>query len=192
MSVSSGHARPSISSSTASPLVAPLIPERFIDIPSQRLYALSFALLVQVGCPLSTLVVFVYLSNLKGIKIFDFLQYLLSSEGSPTPHYGKKWLLVDLLFCVILSRLRIPRLNYANSVVVLQILGLALVDGLLFGGIRLHIFGDSSSHPSRDGTLVTAHSCSPLVTTFQVISDFTLPQTCSAYPLSFRFLPSAL
>ena len=103
---------------------------------------------------------------LKAVKLFDFLQYLLSSEGSSTPHYGTKWLLVDLLFCVILSRLRIPRLNYANSVVVLQILGLALVDGLLFGGIRLHIFADSSSHSSRDGTLVTAYSCPLFVTTF--------------------------
>ncbi|KAH9081740.1 hypothetical protein EDB83DRAFT_2334467 [Lactarius deliciosus] len=128
--MSSGHVGPSTPSST--PPVTPLIPERFIDIPSQRLYALSFALLIQA------------------VKIIDFFQYLLSSEGSPTPHYGKKWLLVDLLFCVILSRLRIPRLNYANTVVVLQILSLALVDGLLFGGIRLHVFADSSSHSPRD------------------------------------------
>ena len=118
-------------------------------------------------CPLSTIAsTALFTIPLKAIKLFDFLQYLLSSEGSPTPHYGKKWLLVDLLFCVILSRLRIPRLNYANSVVVLQILGLALVDGLLFGGIRLHIFPDSSSHSSRDGTLVTAYSYPLLVTIF--------------------------
>ncbi len=97
-------------------------------------------------------------------------------------------MLVDLLFCVILSRLRIPRLNYANSVVILQILTFALVDGLLFGGIQLHIFAESNSHSPRDGTFVPAHFCPLLVTTsitFQIISDFTLPQTFSASPASF-------
>ena len=49
--MSSGHAGPSTPSSTVSPPVTPLISERFIDIPSQRLYALSFALLIQVGVP---------------------------------------------------------------------------------------------------------------------------------------------
>ncbi|KAH9178805.1 hypothetical protein EDB89DRAFT_1928552 [Lactarius sanguifluus] len=150
--MSSGHAGPSTPSST--PPVTPLIPERFIDIPSQRLYALSFALLIQA------------------VKIIDFFQYLLSSEGSPTPHYGKKWLLVDLLFCVILSRLRIPRLNYANTFVVLQILSLALVDGLLFGGIRLHIFADSSSHSSRDGH-VGVHSPLDMLSLSGVLSFLT-------------------
>ncbi len=43
--VSSGPPKPP---STSSPHATPLIPERYIDIPSQRLYALSFALLIQV------------------------------------------------------------------------------------------------------------------------------------------------
>ncbi|KAI9512489.1 hypothetical protein F5148DRAFT_1162138 [Russula earlei] len=131
--MSSSHviSAPRKPSSPAPPSVTPLIPERYIDIPSQRLYALSFALLVQA------------------IKLFDFILYLFSSEGSPTPHYGKKWLLVDILFCLTLSRLRIPRLNYTNTIVALQIFCFALLDGLLFGGIRLHIFGDSSTHSSR-------------------------------------------
>jgi hypothetical protein len=47
--VSSGHPTPS---SSSSPHVAPLISERYLDIPSQRLYALSFALLIQVGAAL--------------------------------------------------------------------------------------------------------------------------------------------
>ncbi|KAI0001714.1 hypothetical protein BJV77DRAFT_1075828 [Russula vinacea] len=122
---------PSTPSSSSPPRIAPLISERYLDIPSQRLYALSFALLIQA------------------IKFFDFLRYLLSSDGSPAPHYGKKWLLVDLLFCLALSRLRIPRLNYSNTIVALQIICFALMDGILFGGIRLHIFGDSSAHSSR-------------------------------------------
>ncbi|KAI0278168.1 hypothetical protein BGY98DRAFT_975678 [Russula aff. rugulosa BPL654] len=132
-------------SSSPPPGVTPLIPERYIDIPSQRLYALSFALLIQA------------------IKFFDFLRYLLTSEGSPAPHYGKKWLLVDLLFCLALSRLRIPRLNYSNTIVALQIVCFALMNGILFGGIRLHIFGDSSAHSSRHGELVTVHSDTRLI-----------------------------
>ncbi|KAI0308121.1 hypothetical protein B0F90DRAFT_1807411 [Multifurca ochricompacta] len=122
--MSSGNVGPPTSSSSASLRVMPLIPERYIDIPSQRLYALSFGLLIQA------------------IKLFDCFQYLISSEGSSAPHYGRKWLLVDLLFCLALSRLRIPRLNYANSIVVLQVFGFALMDGLLFGGIRLNVLGD--------------------------------------------------
>jgi hypothetical protein len=39
---------PSTPSSSSPVRVAPLISERYLDIPSQRLYALSFALLIQV------------------------------------------------------------------------------------------------------------------------------------------------
>ncbi|KAI0321354.1 hypothetical protein OF83DRAFT_1168509 [Amylostereum chailletii] len=109
----------------------PLIPERFIDVPSQRLYALSFGLLVQF------------------IKIFDFIQYLFTFDLSQTPHWGRKWLAVDLLYCVGLATLRIPRLDYAKSIVIIQILGLWILDGLLFGGIRLHLFG-SGGHEVND------------------------------------------
>lgn len=159
--MSSGHpvSAPLTSSSSPSPRATPLIPERYLDIPSQRLYALSFALLIQVRVaslkpPADNLIHPPQPCNSKAVKIFDFLRYLLSPEGSSTPHYGKKWLLVDILFCLALSRLRIPRLNYPNSIVALQITCFALMNGLLFGGIRLHLFGDSKAHSSRDGALV--------------------------------------
>ncbi|KAI0068080.1 hypothetical protein BV25DRAFT_515842 [Artomyces pyxidatus] len=117
---------------TSLPPRQPLIPEQLLDVPSQRLYALSFTLLLQ------------------SIKLFDFVQYLFSSDNSQTPHYGKKWLLVDLMFCVILAQLRIPRLNYAKSIVVMQILGLFILDGILFGGIKLHLFGGSAGQEHVD------------------------------------------
>ena len=55
--MSKGHVSsgPPASSSSTLPRVTPLIPERYLDIPSQRLYALSFGLLIQVSVP------FVYL-----------------------------------------------------------------------------------------------------------------------------------
>ena len=55
--MSTGHVSsgPPASSSSTLPRVTPLIPERYLDIPSQRLYALSFGLLIQVSVP------FVYL-----------------------------------------------------------------------------------------------------------------------------------
>ncbi|KAI0049256.1 hypothetical protein FA95DRAFT_1571322 [Auriscalpium vulgare] len=108
----------------------PLVPEKYLDAPSQRLYSLSFGLLLQA------------------IKLFDFTRYLLFSESSQTPSYGKKWLLVDLLYCVGLAQLRIPRLNYSKAMVIIQILSLFVVDGLLFGGIKLHLFGGSDAHDS--------------------------------------------
>ncbi|KAI0274973.1 hypothetical protein BC834DRAFT_839954 [Gloeopeniophorella convolvens] len=153
--MSSGDAGPSTPSSPVTSRAAPLFPERFLDAPSQRLYALSFGLLLQA------------------IKIFDFLQYLFSSEGSSNPHYGTKWLLVDILFCVLLSYLRIPRLNYATSIVALQVLVLAVLDGLLFGGIRLHIFGDSTPHSSHDTDSVSFQSAAGMSTLSSIISALT-------------------
>ncbi|KII93596.1 hypothetical protein PLICRDRAFT_49632 [Plicaturopsis crispa FD-325 SS-3] len=98
----------------------PLIHEKYIDVPSQRLYYLSLGLLCQA------------------IKIFDFFQYLFTSNDITT-HYGTKWAFVDFAYCVILTQLRIPRLNYTKSVVVLQIAALWFFDGLLFGGISLNM-----------------------------------------------------
>jgi hypothetical protein len=87
---------------------------------------------------------------LQAIKIFDFLQYCFSFTDS-TAYYGRKWLLVDLTYCVVLSQLRIPRLNYSKAVILLQILSFWFFDGLLFGGIRLNVFGGSS-----EGTVSTS------------------------------------
>ncbi|KZV76955.1 hypothetical protein PENSPDRAFT_597464 [Peniophora sp. CONT] len=113
---------------TAPAAEPPLIPESYIDIPTQRLYAISLGACIQA------------------IKVFDFVRYLFSSFTGGAPQYGRKWAFVDLLFCVGLSYLRIPRLNYARAMVCLQIVGLWVLDGLLFGGIELHLLGGDGAH----------------------------------------------
>ncbi|KAK7064112.1 hypothetical protein R3P38DRAFT_2822500 [Favolaschia claudopus] len=97
----------------------PLIPEKFIDIPSQRLYLLSLGLLCQA------------------VKALDFVGYIASSDD--TLALCKKWMLFDIAYCLALARLRIPRLNYSRTVVVLQLLLLIILDGLMFGGISLNL-----------------------------------------------------
>ncbi|KIY73469.1 hypothetical protein CYLTODRAFT_485323 [Cylindrobasidium torrendii FP15055 ss-10] len=97
----------------------PLIPEVYIDPPSQRLYYLSIGLLCQA------------------IKAIDFIAYY-SSFGE-TRRLCWKWLPVDAAYCLVLSQLRIPRLRYSFSVVALQILCLWFIDALLFGGITLNL-----------------------------------------------------
>ncbi|KAG2155546.1 hypothetical protein DEU56DRAFT_767978 [Suillus clintonianus] len=99
--------------------VQPLIPERFLDVPSQRLYYLSLGLLLQA------------------IKVFDVLQNFFASDA--TTYYGRKWLIVDFAYIATLSRLRIPRLKYSRAVVLLQILSIWFLDGMLFGGISLNL-----------------------------------------------------
>ncbi|EIW87006.1 hypothetical protein CONPUDRAFT_44325 [Coniophora puteana RWD-64-598 SS2] len=95
----------------------PLIPESFIDVPTQRLYYLSLGLLLQAA------------------KVFDFLQSLVSES---TSYYSRKWLAVDFLYITTLSALRIPRLRYAKAVVLLQIFLLWFLDGVMFGGISFN------------------------------------------------------
>lgn len=51
----------------------------------------------------------------------------------------RKWLLFDLAYCVVLSQLRIPRLNYSKPSILLQICFLWFLDGLLFGGISVNL-----------------------------------------------------
>ncbi|KAF9225491.1 hypothetical protein BS17DRAFT_801515 [Gyrodon lividus] len=97
----------------------PLVPERFIDVPSQRLYYLSLGFLLQA------------------IKVLDVLRNLFASDGPN--YYGRKWFCIDFSYIAILSQLRIPRLRYSKAMVLLQILSLWFIDGLLFGGIRLNL-----------------------------------------------------
>ncbi len=56
--------------------------------------------------------------------------------------------MVDFIYCVILSNLRIPRLNHSFSVVLLQIACLWFINGLLFGGVSLN-FGKGASERSE-------------------------------------------
>ncbi|KAH7930605.1 hypothetical protein BV22DRAFT_1191200 [Leucogyrophana mollusca] len=106
------------------PGTQPLIPEKFIDVPSQRLYYLSLGLLLQA------------------VKAFDIIQNLFAAE--PVSHYGRKWLFIDFAYITTLSQLRIPRLRYTKAVVLLQICSFWFLDGLLFGGISLNLGREST------------------------------------------------
>jgi nucleoporin POM152 len=101
---------------------APRVPETWLDVPSQRLYVLSIGLLCQA------------------FKLLDFITYLATSWEVQT-NYTKKWLLVDLLYILALVYLRIPRITFSKSVVALQILVIWLLNGIMFGGITLNLFG---------------------------------------------------
>ncbi|KAJ6604793.1 hypothetical protein DFH09DRAFT_1242695 [Mycena vulgaris] len=116
----------------SSPARPPLIPEKFVDIPSQRLYLLSLGFLCQA------------------VKALDFVWFIASSDDSLA--LCKKWMLFDVAYCLALTRLRIPRLNYSRTVVLLQLLLVVIFDGLMFGGISLNVGGErrdssGSSHP---------------------------------------------
>ena len=50
-------------------------------------------------------------------------------------------MLVDFLYCSVLSWLRIPRLRYSKAVVALQIILLWLLDGLALGGVTVNVGG---------------------------------------------------
>ncbi|KAF8956062.1 hypothetical protein BDZ97DRAFT_1925843 [Flammula alnicola] len=106
------------SSSQKPPPSNPLIPEKYLDVPSQRLYYLSIGLLCQ------------------SIKILDFVWSLASGEDRMIT--CRKWLLVDFAYCVLLSQLRIPRLDYSKASVLLQISLLWFLDGIMFGGISVN------------------------------------------------------
>ncbi|KAF7347718.1 hypothetical protein MVEN_01529000 [Mycena venus] len=119
------------------PTRSPLIPEKFIDIPSQRLYLLSLGFLCQA------------------VKALDFVWYIASDDD--TLALCKKWMLFDIAYCLALTRLRIPRLNYSRTVVMLQLLLVVVFDGLMFGGISLNVGGGRrdagfSSHPDIPAT----------------------------------------
>ncbi|KAJ7925924.1 hypothetical protein B0H13DRAFT_1973892 [Mycena leptocephala] len=111
----------------AAPTRPPLIPEKFIDIPSQRP-------VVENSLQLLPLTAF-----LQAVKAIDFVGYIASSDD--TLALCKKWILFDVAYCLALTRLRIPRLNYSRTVVLLQLLLVVIFDGLMFGGISLNVGG---------------------------------------------------
>lgn len=152
----------------------PLIPERLVDVPSQRLYYLSLGCLLQVSPPTPPRLP---LTSRKAVKVLDIVQGLRDPSSYP---YGRKWFCVDFAYVALLSQLRIPRLTYSKAIVALQILSLWFLDGMLFGAISLHL---GSGTPTSAG--------------YQGSSPFTSPAdalTCSAErpdlpatPEPFRF-----
>ncbi|ESK90932.1 nucleoporin [Moniliophthora roreri MCA 2997] len=123
-----------MSAASKQSVAAPLIPEKYLDVPSQRLYYLSVGLFCQA------------------VKALDFLRSFANENAI---QLSQKWLFVDFVYCVVLATLRIPRLNYSKAVVALQIISLWFLDGLLFGGIRLNVYGDDriSSLSGPSGSL---------------------------------------
>ncbi|KAJ7161436.1 hypothetical protein C8R43DRAFT_1095699 [Mycena crocata] len=140
------------------PPAGPLVPPKFIDIPSQRLYVLSLGFLCQA------------------VKAIDFVGFIASSDD--TLSLCKKWMIFDVIYCLALTRLRIPRLNYSRTVVLLQLLLIVIFDGLMFGGISLNIGG------GRRDSSVSSHSDLP-----------STPEPFSVFdilgPLSFGLLGSS-
>ncbi|KAJ8473071.1 hypothetical protein ONZ45_g16430 [Pleurotus djamor] len=119
----------------------PIIPEKYVDVPSQRLYYLSLGLLCQA------------------IKLMEF-GWTTVTGGDSSLGPCLKWLVVDALYCIVLAVLRIPRLNYGKAVITLQILTLWIVDGLMFGGLSLNLGGpfsrpNTNSHPNQQDVLST-------------------------------------
>lgn len=126
----------------------PLVPERFVDVPSQRLYYLSLGCLLQVS-PFNVHVA--PLTFPKAIKVFDIVQTIFAS-GEPSSYaYGRKWFFIDFAYVALLARLRIPRLTYSRAVVALQILSLWFLDGLLFGAISLHLSSNTPVSAAYQG-----------------------------------------
>lgn len=113
----------------------PLIPEKYLDAPSQRLYYLSLGLLCQVRVvfgKVALLTSFLF----QAIKLVDILWYWTS--GSEDLALCRKWLFVDFVYIVALRQLRIPRLTYSRSVVLLQIALLWFFDSMFLGGITVN------------------------------------------------------
>nr|GAT58990.1 predicted protein [Mycena chlorophos] len=112
----------------------PLIPPHILDIPAQRLYVCS---LIAVA---------------ESVKLFDFIHSYATDDDSL--HLCRKWLLVDISFCLALTQLRIPKLTYRRSVVLCQILLCVFFDGLMFGGLSLN-FGSGRGETSYSPDLAS-------------------------------------
>ncbi|KAG6380911.1 hypothetical protein JVT61DRAFT_5303 [Boletus reticuloceps] len=152
----------------------PLIPERFVDVPSQRLYYLS------LGC------------LLQAIKVLDILQTLFAPSDQSSYAYGRKWFCIDFAYVALLSQLRIPRLTYTKAVVALQILSLLFLDGLLFGAISLHLGSSdpiSAGYQGIQSSLIFTLTENPL-TCFAEHPD--LPATPEQLRIADVFSPSGL
>jgi nucleoporin POM152 len=100
----------------------------------------------------------------QAIKLLDFGRSLVATQDNLLN--CKKWLFIDLLYCVILAQLRIPRLRYSKAVVLLQIAMLWFLDGLMFGGISLNMVGRPGGRgaplPGFSGALNLTLNSSPL------------------------------
>ena len=74
-----------------------------------------------------------------GCQAIDVSQYLFTFDEDSLNIFVIKWIIVDALYILGLSQLRIPRLRYSPAIVALQIMSLCLLDGILFGGISINL-----------------------------------------------------
>ncbi|KAF5352715.1 hypothetical protein D9756_005934 [Leucocoprinus leucothites] len=117
----------------------PLIPESYLEVPSQRLYYLSLGALCQ------------------SIKFFEFVWPLNWSDNRLA--LCRKWIFVDFLLIVVLALLRIPRLTYSKATISLFLFAALFLDGLMFGGISLNVGSSSkSSRSTQNGPPGTLES----------------------------------
>lgn len=123
------------------PLSKTLIPESILDVQTQRWYYLGLGALLQVSVTWDSKIELTNIS-FQACKAVDVISSFLSLENRI--FLFQKWLLLDTAYCVLLAFLRIPRLNYSKAIVTLQIISLCLFDGLIFGGIRVNIWGEGS------------------------------------------------
>ena len=124
--------------------IHPLIPPTYLglDVPTQRRYALSLGILLQViSFLLNSMIEAHY--NWKCIKLTDLFvsAFVPTSENSHSHvYYFCKWLIIDTVFVVALPRLRIPKLTFAWQASCLQLLLFCFFNFLLFGTWSVRIF----------------------------------------------------
>lgn len=114
--------------------------------------------------------------------MFDWLYSLVSPDL--TTNLTLKWIAVDVAYCLVLKRLRIPRLNYAGVAVLLQIFSMCMIDGILFGTVRVSSI-----------TFIFRVHCTGLtfVCSEQIgVSSYSLSSTARDFCMSFVFHPGFL
>ncbi|KAG2022919.1 nucleoporin Pom152 [Coprinopsis cinerea AmutBmut pab1-1] len=116
-----------------------LIPEAYLDYPSQRLYSLSLWLLCQT------------------IKVADFLRSFTLTHAESVS-LCCKWLIVDTVLVLLFAVLRIPRLTYGNTTVIIQLVTISVINCFLFGGLTITTGGASFKSSSRPESSIYSSS----------------------------------
>ncbi|KXN88811.1 hypothetical protein AN958_06680 [Leucoagaricus sp. SymC.cos] len=144
-------------------VVKPLIPENYLDVPSQRLYYLSLGALCQ------------------SIKIFEFIWPFNWNDNRLA--LCRKWIIVDFFLIAALALLRIPRLTYSKATIALMISTVLFLDGLMFGGISLNIGSSKGSRDNHDGSSGTLEprSSSDQFSLLDVFAPFSFGLLRSSY-----------
>ncbi|KAK9241015.1 hypothetical protein V1525DRAFT_447562 [Lipomyces kononenkoae] len=95
--------RPASTPSVSEVPISPLIPEQYIDVGSQRLYAASIFALIQAW------------------KLYDLVQIHKASSTEAELSFAFKYLVIEGLYLWVLPVFRIPWLTFSPAVTVIQI-----------------------------------------------------------------------